>query len=723
MKIKELPISGHLKDYYQKAGISDLYPPQAECIRKGMFKRKNLLVAIPTASGKTLVAEMAMHHHVGESGKCLYIVPLKALASEKFEEFSRKDVRVGISTGDFDRRDESLGKNDIIVATSEKVDSLIRNSAPWLKDISLLVVDEVHLIDSPDRGATLEMVITKMRYRNPEMQIIALSATIGNPGVLARWMDAELVTSEWRPVDLRPGVFYNGRIKFHESFRTVECVSKFDDLNLCMDTISEGGQCLVFVSSRKNAEAFAKRAASAFQLENSALKELSDRLTKLAETDNDKLLAACVESGAAFHHAGLKREARTVVEEGFRKGHIRCISSTPTLAAGLNMPARRVIIRDYRRFTSGEGMVPIPVREYHQMAGRAGRPHLDPYGEAVLIAKDDQDVEALFDWYIDAPAEDVYSQCGTESTLCTHILSLIASGFVRSREEISTFMDRTFFLYQHKQSRVIPRVIGKVLAFLLETEMIAENGGIVSATQYGSLVSRLFINPNGAQTIVHGISSAEEYSDVALLQLICSTPDMYNLYVSNKDIPYLERFLVDLDEDLWLTVPEDGEEGFFRGLKTTMLLRDWANELSDTVICERYSVGPGDIYSMVESVNWLLHATSRLTPMFAPSFYQQVRELEYCMKYGVKRELLPLVKIRNIGRVRARRLFNSGISSPENLQAAGFDRVSQILGRGVADQLFSAVKRQSDKNSGDVKESGARATARKKQSTLSYFVD
>ncbi len=277
MKIKELPISGHLKDYYQKAGISDLYPPQAECIRKGMFKRKNLLVAIPTASGKTLVAEMAMHHHVGESGKCLYIVPLKALASEKFEEFSRKDVRVGISTGDFDRRDESLGKNDIIVATSEKVDSLIRNSAPWLKDISLLVVDEVHLIDSPDRGATLEMVITKMRYRNPEMQIIALSATIGNPGVLARWMDAELVTSEWRPVDLRPGVFYNGRIKFHESFRTVECVSKFDDLNLCMDTISEGGQCLVFVSSRKNAEAFAKRAASAFQLENSALKELSDR--------------------------------------------------------------------------------------------------------------------------------------------------------------------------------------------------------------------------------------------------------------------------------------------------------------------------------------------------------------------------------------------------------------------------------------------------------------
>ena len=159
-----------------------------------------------------------------------------------------------------------------------------------------------------------------MRYRNPGMQIIGLWATIGNPGVLARWMDAELITSEWRPVDLRQGVFYNGSIRFHELCRPVETVSKYDDLNLCMDTIAEGGQCLVFVSSRKNAEAFAKRAASAFKLENSELKELSERINKLAETDNDKLLAACVESGAAFHHAGLKREARATIEEGFRKG-------------------------------------------------------------------------------------------------------------------------------------------------------------------------------------------------------------------------------------------------------------------------------------------------------------------------------------------------------------------------------------------------------------------
>src|SRR5512133_3622861 len=135
-----------------------------------------------------------------------------------------------------------------------------------------------------------------------------------------------------------------------------------------------------------------------------------------------KSLAICVSKGAAFHHAGLSRAERSVVEEGFRKGYIKCISSTPTLAAGLNLPARRVIIRDYLRFSAGEGMQPIPVSEYHQMAGRAGRPRLDPYGEAVLIAKDEHQVGELFDCYIEAPAEEVHSKMAEPTALYTNVL-------------------------------------------------------------------------------------------------------------------------------------------------------------------------------------------------------------------------------------------------------------------------------------------------------------
>ena len=695
MLVCDLPLPESLKLRYAQSGISELYPPQADCVEKGIFEGKNLLVAIPTASGKTLVAEMAMHWHLAAGGKCLYIVPLKALANEKYEEFSNKGVRIGIATGDFDRRDEMLGRNDIIVATSEKVDSLLRNSASWISDVTLLVVDEVHLIDSDSRGPTLEMVIAKMRFRNPKMQVIGLSATIGNPEKLAGWLNAELVTSSWRPVDLRQGVFCNDRIHFRDSTRSIKAVSKnYDDLNLCLDTVAEGGQCLVFVSSRRNAEAFAKRAAGAIKSEEQALVTYAEKLRGIAETEMGKTLAICVEKGAAFHHAGLSRAERSIVEEGFRKGLIKCISSTPTLAAGLNLPARRVIIRDYLRFSAGEGMQPIPVSEYHQMAGRAGRPRLDPYGEAVLIAKDEAQVEELFDCYIEAPAEDIHSKIADPTALYTHVLSLIASGFAGTRGELTAFMGRTFYAFEHRQSRVIQKSVEAALKYLVTENLVVEIGEHLGPTGFGTLVSRLYIDPRSAAIIVKGLRETRDYSDLGLLQLICSTPDMPTLYVRNTDLAALTRIVEAHAGELWLPLPidEDEAEPWYRALKTTMLLTDWADEMPDTKICERYGVGPGDIFGMVESVNWLLHATSELARMSASSIQTKVRELEICMKNGIRRELLPLVKLRGIGRVRARRLFNNGIRSPDAVLSAGIEEITRIIGRGIAEQIFAQLQ-------------------------------
>lgn len=696
MLIETLPVPAALRQYYQARGITELYPPQAACISGGMLEGRNLLVSIPTASGKTLIAEMAMHAHLAKGGKCLYIVPLKALASEKFDEFANKGARVGIATGDFDRRDDTLGRNDIIVATSEKVDSLLRNNTRWIEEITLIVIDEIHLIDSDNRGPTVEMVIAKLRYRNPAMQVIGLSATIGNPQLLAGWLDAELVTSTWRPVDLRQGVFWKDRIHFREGDRPVKQISKnYEDLNLCLDTIAEGGQCLVFVSSRRNAEAFAKRAAGAIKSEDPELKTCAGNLMASAETEMGKTLAACVEKGAAFHHAGLSREERRIVEEGFRKGQIKCISSTPTLAAGLNLPARRVIIRDYLRFSAGEGMQPIPASEYHQMAGRAGRPRLDPYGEAVLIAKEADQVGELFEWYIEAPAEEVHSKIAEPTALYTHVLSLIASGFAGTRQELAAFMGRSFYVHEHRQGRLMQRAVDAALKFLVSSEMVVEIGEHIGASEFGSLVSRLYIDPRSAAMIVSTLRQREDYSDLGLLQLICSTPDMPRLYARNTDRPQLDRMIEEHAGELWLPAPEDEEEAelFFRAIKTAMLLSDWTDEMPDAKICERYSVGPGDVYGMVESVNWLLHATAELSRMFAPAFHGQVRDYETCMKNGIRRELLPLVRLRGIGRVRARRLFNNNITSPDAVRVAGIEAVTRIVGRGIAEQIFSQLEK------------------------------
>lgn len=695
MLISSLPIPDYLKKEYLAGGISELYPPQEECIRAGMLENRNLLVSIPTASGKTLIAEMAMHAHIAKKGKCLYIVPLKALASEKYEEFASRGVKVGIATGDFDRRDDMLAGNDIIVATSEKVDSLLRNRARWIPEISLLVIDEIHLIDSENRGPTLEMVIAKIRYRNPGIQVIGLSATIGNPKQLASWLDAELITSTWRPVDLRQGVFWKDRIRFREGDRRITQVSKsFEDLNLCMDTIAEGGQCLVFVSSRRNAEAFARRAAGAIKSEDPDVKSLAEKLSSGAETEMTKNLAFCVAGGSAFHHAGLSRDERKIVEDGFRKGLIKCISSTPTLAAGLNLPARRVVIRDYLRFAAGEGMTPIPASEYHQMAGRAGRPRLDPYGEAVLIAKEEGQVEELFDWYIEAPAEEVHSKLADPQALYTHILSLIASGFAGTRTDLSDFMNRSFYVHQHRQGRLMRRAVDSALQYLIEADMVVSVGEHLKSTEFGSLVSRLYIDPRSAATIVSTLRKCERYSDIGLLQLICSTTDMPRLYIRNTDRPQLDRIMNEHDEDLWLPIPDEEEEAgeFFRAIKTAALLADWTDELPDARICERYGVGPGDVYGMVESVNWLLHATTELSRLFAPAFHKQIGEYELCMKNGIRRELLPLVRLRGIGRVRARRLFNNGLTSPEAVLDAGPESVAKIIGGGISELIFAQLK-------------------------------
>lgn len=692
LDFSDLSLPEAFKKTYADKGIESLYPPQNECINKGLLEGADLLVAIPTASGKTLIAEMAMHAAITRDGMCLYIVPLKALATEKSHEFANKGATIGVATGDYDQKESRLGANDIVIATSEKVDSLLRNGAPWLSRVTCLVVDEVHLIDDESRGPTLEMVITKLRHANPDMQVIGLSATIGNPKELAAWMGATLITSDWRPVDLREGICYRNTMYFEDEERKIPSPAKTEDINLLLDCVAGGGQCLVFVSSRRNAEGYAKRAASALKSEHAVLDNIADKLEAAAETDMGRVLAACVRNGAAFHHAGMNRMQRTLVEEGFRSGFIKSISSTPTLAAGLNLPARRVIIRDYLRYVGGEGMRPIPVREYRQMAGRAGRPHLDPYGEAILIAKSEYAVNDLYEEYVEAPDEDVRSGCGEQGVLTAHILSLIATGFARTRDELQAFMEKTFYAHQHSGKRALTRTLDDALTFLTGAEMVTDLSGMLHATEYGDLTSRLYIDPRSAEMITAALREEGEFTDLALLQLLCMTPDMFTLYVKKNDLGMLEKFFYDHEEEFRTEFSYDEMEDFFRSLKTAMLLSDWMNETGDDTICTRFGVGPGDIHNAVEGVGWLLHASGRLARLFAPEHRSEVEETTLRVRHGIRRELIPLVRVKGIGRVRARRLFTNGITSPEELATADPARIGSIVGGKTAESIMRAAK-------------------------------
>ena len=700
MKIESLDLPDEVKRFYLDSGILELYPPQAEAVEKGLLEGKNLLAAIPTASGKTLLAELAMLKSIQAGGKALYIVPLRALASEKFRrfrEFSELGVRVGISTGDYDLRDEGLGVNDIIVATSEKTDSLLRNETAWMQEISVVVADEVHLIDSADRGPTLEVTLAKLRKMNPSCQILALSATVGNADELAAWLEAELVVSEWRPTELLEGVLFNSIFYCKGREKPVEQSTKDEAINLALDTLREGGQCLVFESSRKNCTAFAKKAASTVKKtlpaeDREALAGIADEVLENSETDTSTTLAACIRSGTAFHHAGLTTSLRELVEDGFREGNIRLISSTPTLAAGLNLPARRVIIRSYRRYSSQGGMQPIPVLEYKQMAGRAGRPGLDPYGEAVLLAKSYEEFVFLFENYIEADAEDIWSKLGTENALRTHVLSTISNGFARTKEELMDFLEATFFAFQYSNFG-LSTVVEECLIFLRQEGMLESTDALIP-TNFGKLVSRLYIDPLSAARIAKGLREAETLTELTLLHLVCSTPDMRLLYMRNQDYQEINDYVMAHASE-FVKVPSPFNiteyEWFLGEVKTSLLLVDWVREKSENEICLKFGIGEGDIRAIADIAEWIMHVATQLARILDLKGAKEAAELEKRIHYGAGPDLMDLLDIRSIGRVRARRLYEAGFRSTADLAGADPEKVAALLGPKVAERIFKQI--------------------------------
>ncbi len=703
MKIECLDLPDEVKRFYLDSGIEELYPPQAEAVEKGLLDGKNLLAAIPTASGKTLLAELAMLKAVLSGGKALYIVPLRALASEKFRrfrEFLKLGVRVGISTGDYDRRDDGLGVNDIIVATSEKTDSLLRNDTAWMREISVVVADEVHLIDSANRGPTLEVTLAKLRRMNPSCQILALSATVGNADELSAWLDAGLVLSEWRPTDLREGVLLNGTLYFKGLDRAIEQSTKDEAVNLVLDTLREGGQCLVFESSRKNCMGFAKKAASKVGKtlvaeDRTLLAGIAEEILESSETDTAVTLATCIRAGTAFHHAGLTSASRELVEEGFRAGRIKMISSTPTLAAGLNLPARRVVIRSYRRYSSQDGMQPIPALEYKQMAGRAGRPRLDPYGEAVLLAKSNEELGDLFERYIEAGAEDIWSKLGTENALRTHVLSTIANGFAHTKEELMDFLEATFFAFQYSNFG-LSTVVDECLHFLTLEGMLEEAEELVP-TMFGKLVSRLYIDPLSAAVVVKGLREAGgSLTDLTLLHLICSTPDMRLLYMRSSDYEGINDFAMTHSEE-FVKVPNSFDmveyEWFLQEVKTALLLLEWIREKPENELCSKFGIGEGDIRAIADIAEWIMHVVTQLARLLDLKGAEKAAELEMRVHYGAGPELMELLDMKGIGRVRARKLYKAGFRSLADLSGAAPEAVAAVVGPKIAERIFRQLGR------------------------------
>jgi len=692
MRVDELDVSDEIAEALDRAGYAVLHPPQAEAIPLALSGR-NIVAAIPTASGKSLIGYVpALKTVLTDHRKVLYIVPLKALASEKkddFDGFSYLGIRTHLSTGDLDSEDRGIEDADIIVATSEKADSMIRHGSRWMDRVGLIIADEIHMIHEPGRGPTLEVALTKLMRRNPDIQIIALSATVSNPIDLADWLNAELVRSDWRPIPLREGVFMDGEITFDDRSKTEVPAEGEEVWSLVKQTVQDGGQCLVFVNSRRSTEALAVRYSPSMKKlcgSNIPDSELDALESESESTSMAKKLASCIRCGMAFHNAGLTMRQRKFVERGFKAGDIKCIVATPTLAAGINLPARRVIVRDTTRFDNGIN-APISVMEVKQMCGRAGRPGYDPYGEAVLIAKNLKDMDHLMEDYIDHDTERLTSRLFSDKVLRGHILGLIATEDADSEEGIIAFLKDTF--YGSTSSLFgVEGVVSSVVDFLKEEGMVESVGDSIRILPFGKRVSDLYIDPESASILRKAVMNIDGDTEPMQMLIAASmTPDVMGSYPKKADDArinsimeeYDGRYLVDPDDLI------DYDYEFFRSdIKSAITVLDWIEEVNEETMTDLLGIGPGDIRAKVDMMDWIIYAMNEIALIFNPDAVRMVKPLMTRIRYGVKEELSALVSFRGVGRSRARILFNKGIRTRDDVLAIPEQELAAISGIGPA---------------------------------------
>ncbi len=687
-------------DVVKQTNGFDTFNPMQEKVLHSRWNTHNLVVASPTASGKTIIAELVGLESILNRGKkAMYTAPLRALASEHYNDFKKKygesqKIKFAVSTGELDSSSKYLSNFDFIFTTFEKLDSLLIHRADWLQQIGVLIIDEVHELDS-DRGATLEMIITKLRILNPKMQIVALSATIPNADELSAWLNADLVESSYRPVPLKEGVHYHQTLVFKD--KEEKELSIEDPLEaLVSDTLNQKKQALVFANTRPRAESLAKQTAVIINPllsveEKKQLEKLSQKIENALEipTEQCRRLASLIKNGSAFHHAGLVSRQRELIEEHFRSGLLKTISSTPTLAAGVNLPAFRVIITSVQRFDFG-GMKNIPVREYRQMAGRAGRPRYDKAGESIVLCKTETDAQEVMENYLLGEMENVESKLGVQPVLRMHLLALIASKYIFDVDSMDDFFARTFYAQQYHDLDMLKRMLRGLIKELYELEFIDGEENRFWATKIGQRVAELYLDPLSANALIQKLKREKLNTFSVLFALTDTTEIRPYVNVSAKKEPEIWEEI----QSRWEDMPLDDPNSIFSDaqiadkFQTAKFLEAWMNELPEQELLEQYNVAPGLIRHKLQKGDWLLYAMSELSPLVGkPIHVPLIAKMRKRLDSGIKEELILLCELRGIGRVRARRLFNVGIKNVSDVKNTSVENLAKVIGVGPALQV------------------------------------
>ena len=665
--------------------IKEFNPAQKAVIESGYLDDKsNYIICIPTASGKTVLGVLPALKTILEGGKAVYAAPLLSIQNEKVKEFKAFE-EYGINVG------KHPSSADLSVMVFESFDALTRFSWDALRDVDTLIIDEFHMIGEYTRGPTLEAAITRAKIINPSMRIIALSATLRNIQEIEGWLEGTCVEHDYRPVPLHKEVLdaemFNTKNKNDVVVKVIE------------KAIKDKSQALAFVSTRRFTESLATYVSGKINKkinveQRKRFKEVSEKLLEVPKkkgslpTSTCLKLAEVAEKGVAFHHAGLFNEQKEIIEDEFRNGNILMITATPSLMYGVNLPSKSVVIRDHTRWTSN-GPQPIPVFDYEQMSGRAGRPQYDDVGYSYLIAKTMDEALNLEEYYIEGDIELTNSKLvDNKDAIYRQIIAQIASSLSKNLEELTDFFGKTLYGYQMSNNPSMSLFAEDSLRYELETalQFLLQNGIIratpegLKATDFGNLIARSNYTVETAVKIKEYISGISKFNAEEFIYALSETPDLP--LISFKGRKSKDPVRDKLSEAGLFAVDIGNPEA------TTVSLIEWIDERSEYEIENKYNVYSASTRRTAYEASRLIRFAKNTSEVLGD--YSNLKDYDFLsarLYYGVKEDIIPLVVgVKHLGRKRARNIvevFGLDLKSVSEKELQKIDGIGETLSKKI----------------------------------------
>lgn len=666
--------------------IKEFNPAQKAVIESGYLEDKsNYIISIPTASGKTVLGILPALKTILNGGKAIYAAPLLSIQNEKVKEFKAFEEH-GIKVG------KHPSNSDLSVMVFESFDALTRFSWNVLREVDTLIIDEFHMIGEYSRGPTLESAITRAKIINPSLRIIALSATLKNIDEIEQWLDGKTVEHNYRPVPL------NKEVLDAEMFNTK---NKNDVIvKIVEKAIEDNSQALSFVSTRRFTESLATYVAKKIDKKTTKeqkqkFKQVADKLLEVPKkkgslpTTTCLKLAEAAEKGVVFHHAGLFNEQKEIIEDEFRKGNILMITATPSLMYGVNLPSKYVVIRDHTRWTSN-GPASIPVFDYEQMSGRAGRPQYDDVGYSYLVAKTMDEAFDLEARYVNGEIELTNSKLiDNKDAIYKQIIAQIASSLSKNLDDLNDFFGKTLYGFQMKNNPSMSMFAQDSLNWELESalEFLLQNGIMratpegLKTTDFGNLIAKSNYAVETAVKIKEYVSTMEKLNPAEMIYALAETPDLP--LISFKGRKSKDPVRDKLSECGLFAVDIGNPEA------TAVSLIEWIDERNEYEIENAYNVYSASTRRSAYEASRLVKFAKNTLEVLGN--YSNLKDMDYLsarLYYGVKEDIIPLVVgVKRLGRKRARLLMKT---FGDNLSEASEKELQKV--EGIGSKLAGKVK-------------------------------